>query len=635
MRNRFENYINNGYQSQFVPTPLDTNMMFNVLKERQGYYDNLVATNANLTPQFNYIKPNDFDMGHQREAMEIQNLYAERSSEINEYLKNDNLEGAKNLMLKTIHDKDLKRKVQYLEASYNQDLANLKSIEGIKKMDDRNLATHYYYKNRLQGKSFQDYYEGKTSPLNSPILGENPDLDNKINQIGAAIAANGYTFADGSRLESVKDANGNSIGKYRYVKGDVTSEIREDEAFNIISTNVLNDPEVQSYIGARQAWGSPIIFQDEQGNTQGPLMEMFRAQAAARSHRKSNQNVSYMTDDLGLAKAKGEVLDPNGVIARPPARNAFIKTQSSSNDWKIEGNKFYTKDRTVQTSESGKRAAALSGGIGLDLPMNEWVEYKPTDKEIQSVKENFVKIINQDGTAQVVNKNSSLATNPREGSKIVQLDNQDAVKTMAGYEQSMQSVSWATTTPFTDKKLNSTQLAARGDHSVQVKKTGADGNITYETKKMSELPDLEFYNAGYTLTHPEYTPGREVWMARDESGNEYEAISNKQVKNNRALDIIFEANQFLLENNIGKENTKAIELAPNSGQYIVVSKDVVFNQNSKGFLETSNAPTGNVYMIQASSPEEAVKNVENYPIEPTPFGTFTEQMTRGVLSNKD
>lgn len=632
-RNRFENYISNGYQSQFVPTPLDTNMMFNVLKERQGYYDNLVATNANLMPQFNYIKPSDYDMGHQREAIEIQNMYTNRSSEINDLLKNDNLEGAKNLMLKTIHDKDLKRKIQYLESAYAQDMENVKSLSDIKKLDDRNLASQYYYKNRLSGRSFEDFLAGKSAGVNNPLLSENPGLEEMINRAGNAIQANGYTLSDGSVIVSAKDAQGNPTGKYMYKTGDVTSEIDFNRAMDILSTNILSNPEVISYIQAREAWGSPILNYDEKGKPiGGPLMGMIASEAAARAHRKSQSRAHYMTDDIymhGVRNPNTSMME--GSPARPAARNKH-HTIGKERNLKIKDGKIYAPK--VYGADSGQRAAALSGGMGLSPSTlgleDDWIEID--SKKINDFGVDLVKVIDpKTNQARVVRKDSELAT--QDGAKVAPLTQEELLNAYVGFQNSMQNVSWNTTAPLdTKSKWNRDQLMAQGNSSAQIRVIGEDGTIKYETNKMADVdPETVFYDGGVTLNHPEKGSGYRVFYGTNSKGEQVEVVTNTRISNNKAWNDIDEINKHLLSTT--DFGTKAFEVVP--GLFAVQDKEFILDENQDKSYVTSQVPTGKIYMVPAKTAGEALNNYKKSPFQKIKSGDYIEQMTNNILNKED
>ena len=631
MRNRFENYISNGYQSQFVPTPLDTNMMFNVLKERQGYYDNLVATNANLMPQFNYIKPSDYDMGHQREAMEIQNMYANRSSEINDLLKNDNLEGAKNLMLKTIHDKDLKRKVQYLESAYAQDVEYVNSLSDIKKLDDRNLATQYYYKNRLSGRSFDDFLAGKSTGVNNPLLSENPDIDKKITAIGSAINANGYTLSDGSVIVSARDAQGNPTGKYMYRKGNVSSEIDFRRAIDIIGSGILNDPEVISYVQAREAWGAPILGMDENGNATGPLMEMIASQAGARAHRKSETGVHYMTDDIMMHGIR----NPNAPIkpspVRPAARNSHSLTGKEKQEFRINNGKI---ERKVDINAYEELGLSPSPGAKIkDLITGTWSDYTPSQEEINKFGVDLVKVINpKTNQAIVVRKDSELAAQ-KDGVKVAPLTQEELLNAYVGFQNSMQNVSWNTTAPLdTKSKWNRDQLMAQGNNSAQIRAIGEDGTIKYETNKMADLDkEIVFYDGGVTLNHPEKGSGYRVFYGTDKAGNQVEVVTNTRINNNEGFNQIDKINQHLLSTT--DFGAKAFEIVP--GLFAVQDKEFILNENQDKSYVAPQAPTGTIYMIQAKTAGEALNNYKKSPHQEMSSGEFIEQMTNNIINKKD
>jgi hypothetical protein len=594
--------------------------MYNVLKEKQQGYDQLVAANANMLPKFNYIKPNSYDMGHQQEAMDVTNYYSEASSNIAKLLQEDNLEGAKTEMMKAIYNKDMQRKIQYLEGAYNQEVEYEKSLSDIKDLGDRNRAYQYYQQNRLQGRNFEDYYNGRSSAVNSPLLGENPDLENIISKAGADINANGYSLADGSVLYSAKDANGNPTGKYMYKKGNVTSEIQADRAMQLVTAAVLSNPKVRDYMSVRNAWGAPI---DQE------VQNMIAAQALSRAHRKYDIGASYtdMREGFGY-------IDPDktsqGIAPRTPVFNPF-SSSSNSDEYKIENGKLFRKNKTVKTG--GTDAAALSGGMALDLPMNDWEEYKPSEQEFKEVRSNYIKVIDpQTELARIVHKNSV-----PQGSTTMELNDTDVLNTLGGLAKSTNSTAWnveEAPVEVAQKKYNVAQLNAFNNNSVQIRKQGSNGEMKYETSTISNVPaDLEFYESGITVDHPEYGAGHKVYSAVDKEGNIYEIVGNKVRKGRNGEDVSYyidksnELNEFDLNS---KSFTGVKEI---DGKFFFLEKQLNLNQNQDDTYSSTTVPYSTMRMIENASTLEEAKKAINSGTAQFSEGTTTTKTYMDYLRN--
>lgn len=590
MRNRFENYISNGYVSQFVPTPIDTNLLYNVQKEKQAYLDNLHASLAKMKPEFNFIHANEYDMGHTQEAQSIKDYYANQSTEISKMLQEDNLSGAKQAMLSTLYNEDMNKKMQYLEYAYNQDLANIKSLEDIKNLDDRNLASNHYQKERLKNKNFDDYYAGKSSPLNSPLLSDNPDLEDLINQAGAAINANGYTTSDGGVLYAAKDAQGNPTGKYMYRKGDVTSEITGDRAYNLISVSVLANPKVQSYAAARKAWGSPIEQQ---------LDLMIQSQAGARAHRKSNQDVSYTNMEDGF-----QTQNPLGsdYTQRTPSNSKHNAKVQGNDGFKYENGKMYKRVQNTKNIVTGKE--------GAEHIANEysWEEVPFTEADKKSITTNYMKIIDQNGNAKVISKGSK-DFYLNQGWVEEPMSKEELQKVYSGLMTSTQSVSWSTTQPSekdVKNKYSASQLAALGHNSQEVRKMGKDGTITYDTQSTFDIADKEFIPAGMTINHPQYGFGYQTYVATDEDGNQYEYISNKVDKELLPLKKVIDG---LTAYQLNPQMNEPTVIQIGDG-YAIVNKDTELDQDQQGNYSTQTVPEVNITFIDANSMKDAKEQLD-------------------------
>jgi hypothetical protein len=152
---------------------------------------------------------------------------------------------------------------------------------------------------------------------------------------------------------------------------------------------------------------------------------------------------------------------------------------------------------------------------------------------------------------------------------------------------------------------------------MQIRQIGKDGSIKYDTNKLSDLPeDIQFYESGITIDHPEYGAGYKVYTGVDKEGNTFEIISNKkqQGSNGESLESYYQIandlNQFDLNS---KSYTGVKEI---DGKYYFLEKQLNLNENQDGTFGSDTRPYSTMKQItNAKSLSEAKEKIHSSTAE--------------------
>lgn len=282
--NRFQQYRPGEYVSQFVPTPLDSNLLFNSLNRAQTSYDNALNYFGTFTPEVNYYHG---DYGHAKEV--LQDYDTAIADYTNQLLESGNFNSAaRNIMqLNQKYKKDLAQtgRIGTLAARKAEYDNSIKQIESIKNLEDQMLAKANYDKN-----AYTQFAPGKTQ-LNNPLLFDDPGINAIIAKVASSVKADGYNIPGQGLLYESGD-------KYflKSVNGHV-KEISYDKAASAIMEVVLSDPNIASYAAARKQVGAPI---------DANILGMIDGYARATSFRDVNSSWSFHKDPIAVEKAKEE-----------------------------------------------------------------------------------------------------------------------------------------------------------------------------------------------------------------------------------------------------------------------------------------------------------------------------------------
>lgn len=641
MKNRFENYIQSGYTSQFTPTPLDAGMLYNVAKERQSYYDQLEAQLAQLEPKFNYIKANDYDMGHTQQANNVKNFYKEAATNASQALLDDNLEGAKSIMMKSIYNKDMRKQIEGLESAYLQDAEYQKLISSdIKDLGDQQRAYKYYQQNRLKDRNFDEYIGGKSGALGSPILLDNPGLDTKINQLGAAIHSNGYPIGDGRILKALPGPNGKEIYKMYSQDGNV-EEIKEKDALNILFTGITSDPQVRDYVAARTQMGDPILYLNDKGEPEGELMNMINAQAAARSFKKTTVDTKIHSDDLELARAKGEIEDTDNTgFERGAATDNFNMKNKTGVvlNGKEAGEVYYKDGKWYKTKR------IYDPKYPLRLPTDVPEEDVAITNEINNIQGTYQKIYykNKEGKTVVEygnsNKQKQLTKN---GNIIVSANDINASEAGAIYNSMIANSQYYPVYEKADKKTEQTEVKnidINGNY--YVREMGEDGNSNYgfspmngELMKDLSKADVKMYEGGVAVDVPGVKPGTTRYTAVTADGKRYEMYGDQF---DRTKEFEYETIDKL--NNFDRSTDKEKDLIPYKVRtengfetvYIGLAKQPSFYQDETGNIMNNSEGTYSGAVIIKGSKESAQKELDRMILD----GSIYDQPSVGELKEQ-
>jgi hypothetical protein len=245
-RNRFETYQNNEYTSQFVPTPMDANLMLGAIGQRQKSFDGAMDEASMFAAEVDYYH-NDREI-----AEGILGKYDTQSNSIAEglYQDGDGTGAARSIIkLKRNYNKDKQvGEIAALKRRKAQFDADMERIDNIKSPVDREEVKALYMKN-----VHTDF--GIDSPLNQAKIFDDPGLAEKALAIGKAIKADGIPMGDGRLYASADGMH------YTFVNG-VQTKVDPTQAYETIKQNILADPQTRGYIQARLNAGAPVDYEN-------------------------------------------------------------------------------------------------------------------------------------------------------------------------------------------------------------------------------------------------------------------------------------------------------------------------------------------------------------------------------------
>lgn len=554
--------------SQFIATPLDTQMMYNVMKERQSVYDQL--STVDITPQFNYIKASDFDMGHQKEANEVYGYFENVADSTRRMLEEDNLAGAQKEMMKAIRNKDMQSRIRGLNYAFDADKQYREQIEKESNLDHRRRLMNYYMQNRMQGRDFNAFVQGGESPINQPYLTAYVDSDKKIKEASSMLHSSGFPLGDGTILKYAKDAQGNMV-PYMYSQDGKVTAITEKDAYNKMSAYVMSDPEIQQYAHFMDTIGEGEWYRKSLDN-------QIRGAAFAKSFvdiSKDTQMHKMDSDWWGdnPNNTKGFIRE------MPAASNPY--NAANSDKYKLEDGKI--KEKTSKTVTDGR--------TGIERKIFAWEEKQVPTEQSSYIMNNFLKVIDpQTGQASIV-----LRSQVQEGQATMEIEDAEAIQAVYGLENSMSNVSFSIKNKYekeTRPEWNRSQLNASGINSGQIRVMGKNGDLQYEVNKISDIPeDVVFYETGVTINHPEYGAGKKVFVGESKSGNTYEFISNsKDMSLSPITDQIDQLTEFSLNNEKFERKIKF-----GDQEFLLQKRPILFQDPTNGKYSTQEVPP--VYMI--------------------------------------
>lgn len=521
MRNRFESYISNQYTPQFIATPLDANMMYNALKDRQGTYDQLSSSLANLTPKVNYIQPSDYDAGHIREYQDVQSFYQNEGSEISKMLQDDDLSGAQSRMLAAVSNPDYRRKMQALESAYLEDKAQLEAISKLDNEYDKNIAYSLYNQNRLKNKKFDDYLSGNSSAINRAYLPEHFEHSDAIKEAAAMLHADGIPYGDGT-LYAVKDAQGNDTFMYKTVEGEVES-IDATKAYNGIFDYVINNPDFQKYYGFMQMAGLGDQYSESVNN-------QIKAAANLKAYRKETRNVS-LHENWAMKKKYEEDQEAEQLGMRPTV--PFTNAQPAKFEYRNGKLGVWEPRETKNTGSIFDDNSYIGGALGLTSSQS--MQFRElSNEELESVSKDMRHYIleNPDGQQQEIISTSTPEIPDYEviGNRKLKPEEQAGVY-QKHYEATRQTHGYVQ--PFKEsisqREVNNLSAYNIGDQAEVRKDDGTTTSLENIYKKYGSK-DVKFFRSGVTTTElgTKVPAGRTVIDIYSEGKKVGEIYSNEE-----------------------------------------------------------------------------------------------------------
>lgn len=473
-RNRFEQYQSNPYQQQFVPTPMNANLLMGALGQKQKSFDSALNSASTFTPEVSYYH------GDRETADGLINQYSQKSNDIVESLYAD---GDGNNAARTIAQMNqgyLKDKqtgeISALAQRKSQYDASITSINKIKNTEDRQRALGYF-----QNTAHTEF--GLDSPLNQPIILDNPGISEKALAIGKAIKADGWMIGDGRIITS--DDN----GMYNVTVNGTTTQIDPNDAYGIIENYLLGDEQVRSYMGSRQQIGDPVDLRNTIASV-ASAVGFTKTTGSYGFHKDVKKGIDYANGNFPLSiqpgnptlLAEGMTMDDlNTSIASSDGGSKGILTA-----YKLEAQKAFDE------SEKGK-AFKASASDHTDF-QNEYIESLTDNYDIQSASDyGVLQSLKEVFSKMKASEFSNVMNNEDKLKEIVKQHSPD------GYEEII-------TTSLMDIK----------------------GNTPSGKKEETyiELRD-EFMSDGYSMTPTEIIPGKKGTAAAEYNTKLHNALSEQ------------------------------------------------------------------------------------------------------------
>lgn len=249
--NRFDQYVQQQFVPQFVPTPLDANLMMKALAAKQQSFDTVGAKISEFTPEVNAYT------GDLNDAKQyINDTYEAEKIRIQEELSQsgDTSKAARELYgLNSRYNKDRQTGALYnFAARKAEDEANIAEIMKIKTAEDRALNLQRYMANR-----HTEFNANQYTRLNTLPLFEDPGMSSKVNTL-IGMAASSSVPIEGGQL-SINN-KGEYVVSTTRPDGSVLQHTYKDpnEIAQLVAMALQNDPEAAYYMRSREEAGAPI-----------------------------------------------------------------------------------------------------------------------------------------------------------------------------------------------------------------------------------------------------------------------------------------------------------------------------------------------------------------------------------------
>jgi len=383
-RNRFEQYQSNPYQSQFVPTPIDGRFVAGALGARQKSFDTALDAASTFEPEISYYP------GDREAANSLLNQYSQKSNGIVEslYADGDGNNAARTIaQMRQGYSKDRQTgeiaALAQRKAEYD---ASLTAISKIKDVDDRNRSMRHF-----QNTVHTEF--GLDSPLNQPIILDNPGISEKALAIGKAIKANGWMIGDGRMMTSDDD------GMYKVTVNGHTTQIDPNDAYDIIENYLLGDEQVRSYMGNRQQIGDPVDLRNTIAsianavgftNTTGSygfhkdVKKGIDYEQGERPITIGLDNPTLLIKGMTMSNLNTEIKNATGAEKaimegyRYKAKSDFDNSENGFNLKLTEENKKTFQDETINQIISDNGPLAKKFEISENV-INKFLELSPSD----------------------------------------------------------------------------------------------------------------------------------------------------------------------------------------------------------------------------------------------------------------
>jgi hypothetical protein len=255
--NRFDQYVQQQFVPQFVPTPLDGNLMFRALASKQQGFDTMGANISAFAPEVTAYT------GDSMAAKDyLQNTYEAEKIRIQEELSTSGDVSKAARELQGLNSKYLKDR--QTGALYNfaqrkaMDDMELERIKSIKNAADKEYSLADYYTNR-----HTEFNTNEFTPLNRAKIFDDPGMTEKIRGAVQLAAASSIPVEGGEVIFDPK--TGEWMLGVTNQQGEIQWEYKKaNEIAPLVAEYLAGDSEAMDYIAARESVGAPILGMIEQ-----------------------------------------------------------------------------------------------------------------------------------------------------------------------------------------------------------------------------------------------------------------------------------------------------------------------------------------------------------------------------------
>jgi len=347
-RNRFETYRSNQYTPQFIPTPLDTNLLMKGLATSQQQWDTAMQTLASQQYPTEYFQGRyhtDRDV-----AKQVGDYYENATLDLTEQLgqTGDVSKAATDLIrLKKQFSTDPRvsglayRKKLYEDFNEQLNEADVNDAE-------KELMREYFEQNLMT--DFGD----KGKALNRGVIYDTPDIAKKIKDAVSMLEHDGgvMTQVDGlgrGQLYRHFDQYGNPTFKFVTATGTYEN-LDYGKALNAIRGVVGYDPEVQSFLQGRETIGRPYTQE---------LDAMLQSAAFGKSFNRSDIDYNFLDDPYGRSRQE-DLDDDTGGLAVIPGPDEGYKFTGLPDNGYFGLDKKINKTLSTSRPESPQELQELS-----------------------------------------------------------------------------------------------------------------------------------------------------------------------------------------------------------------------------------------------------------------------------------